>query len=258
LQKTPVPKKPQEKKKTLRMKLNIAYGRHGTVKAFEITEDQVRRSNILGKRLGVEVEGAAFGEQFAGYTFKIRGGADTEGFPMMYGVCAPARVSLLLKRGAVGYNAFRGRNGERRRKAIRGDIIGDDIAVLNLTVSKVGEKALEGVTDVSKPRTLGPKRVAAIRKLWSLPNNADVRKFVVKRKVSKKDKKDRFKGPKIQRLLTNKTRAQRTRKVKAQKTKLEASAQQRREWLSSVTRDRMKQRQRKQASAARVKAVKKH
>ena len=145
------------------MKLNIAYGRHGTVKAFDVSEDQVRKGNLIGKRLGAEVDGTAFGDQFTGYVFKIRGGSDTEGFPMVYGVAAPARVSLLLKRGACGYNAFRGRSGERRRKAIRGDIFGEDIAVLNVSVSKVGEEAIEGVTDESKPRRLGPKRVSAIR-----------------------------------------------------------------------------------------------
>jgi len=240
------------------MKLNIAYGRHGTVKTVDIPEDQVRRSGILGKRLGAEVDGAMFGEQFAGYNFKLRGGQDTEGFPMMFGVCAPARVSLLLNRGAVGFNAFRARNGERRRKAIRGDIIGEDISVINLAITKIGEKPLEGITDVSHPRALGPKRVAAIRKLWSLPRNADVRKFVVKRKVTKGGKKDRFKGPRIQRLITSKVRAARVKKVKIQKEELKESAAERREWLSSVTRDRMKHRQRVQASSSRVKAAKKH
>jgi small subunit ribosomal protein S6e len=239
------------------MKLNVAYGRHGTVKSFEIAEDQVRRSGILGKRLGVEVEGSVFGEQFTGYSFKIRGGQDTEGFPMMFGVCAPARVSLLLKRGAVGFNAFRARSGERRRKAIRGDIIGEDISVLNLVITKIGAKPLEGVTDVSHPRALGPKRVSAIRKLWSLPRNADVRKFVVKRKVSKAGKKDRFKGPRVQRLITSKVRAARVKKVKVQKEQLKESAAERREFLTTITRDRMKHRQTKLATASRVKAAKK-
>ena len=240
------------------MKINIAYGRHGTVKAFDVPEDQVRRGGIIGKRLGAEVDGTVFGPQFAGYSFKLKGGQDTEGFPMMYGVCAPARVSLLLKRGAVGYNEFRGRKGERRRKAIRGDIIGEDISMLNVAVLKVGDAALEGVTDVSNPRALGPKRVAAIRKLWNLPRTADVSKFVVKRKVSKAGKKDRFKGPSVQRLVSSKIRARRVQKVKARTASLKESATQRREYLSAVTRDRMTQRQRKQATVARKKVAKKN
>jgi small subunit ribosomal protein S6e len=236
------------------MKLNVAYGRHGTVKAFEVSEDQVRKGNLIGKRLGQEVDGSSFGEEFEGYVMKMRGGQDTEGFPMMYGVGAPARVSLLLKRGAVGYQAFRGRNGERRRKAIRGDIFGEDIAVLNVSVSKVGSNDLEGVTDESKPRPLGPKRVSTIRKLWNLPRDADVRKFVVKRKVSKEGKKDRFKSPVIQRLVTSKIRARRAKKVSVKLAGLKKAAQERREFLSTVTRERMQQRQRKSAILAREKA----
>ncbi len=238
-----------------RMKLNISLGRNGTTKTFEITDDQVRRGGIIGKRLGAEVDGSAFGEQFKGYSFKLRGGQDTEGFPMVFGVCAPARVSLLLKRGAVGFAAFRGRSGERRRKAVRGDIVGEDISVLSLTVTKQGEGALEGVTDVSNPRRLGPKRVSRIRKLWALPAGSDVRKFVVKRKVSGKKDKTRFKTPSIQRLITNKTRARRVKKVKVARARIQANAQVRREWTSSVTKDRMKQRQRKQSRLQRSKVV---
>lgn len=233
------------------MKINVSYARHGTVKSFDVTDDQVRRGGIFGKRLGAEVDGNTFGSQFDGYVFKLRGGQDTEGFPMMYGVCAPARVALLLKRGSVGYNAFRGRKGERRRKAVRGDIVQEDISMLNVSISKVGDNTLEGVTDVSKPRPLGPKRVSTIRKLWNLPRTADVKKFVVKRKVSKAGKKDRYKSPVVQRLITSKIRAQRVRKVAARKEGIKANATLRREWLSSVTRDRMKQRQRRQATATR-------
>jgi len=236
------------------MKLNIAYGRHGTVKAFDVSEDQVRKSNLIGKRLGAEVDGAALGDQFSGYIFKLRGGQDTEGFPMMYGVAAPARVSLLLKRGAVGYQAFRGRNGERRRKAIRGDIFGEDIAVLNVSVSKVGDNTLEGVTDVSNPRPLGPKRASAIRKLWNLPRDADVKKFVVKRKISKEGRKDRFKAPAIQRLVNNKIKARRAKKVQVRLQGLKKSAEERRSFLQTVAKHRMAQRQRKSAILARENA----
>ena len=247
------------------MKLNISYDKHGTVKAFEIKEDQVRRGGVLGKRLGAEVDGSAFGEVFAGYSFKLRGGQDDGGFPMMYGVCAPARVSLLLKRGACGYNAFRGRNGERRRKAVRGDIVGEDISVLNMSIVRVGEQPLEGVTDVSRPRALGPKRVSKIRALWNMDvdqskkgNNkeddkvrAGIRKFVIKRKVEKDGKKCRYKVPKVQRLITSSIRARRCKKVKTAKAAMAKNAAARREYLASITSDRLKQRQRRAARNAR-------
>ncbi|SCU67064.1 40S ribosomal protein S6, putative [Trypanosoma equiperdum] len=149
------------------MKLNIAYPRNGTVKQFEVADEVLRRVNLGDYRLGNEVDGVIFGEPFKGYTFKLQGGSDKEGFPMVQGVMAPSRVSLLVKRGAVGFNTFRGYQGERRRKSLRGCILASDIAVLNVIVVRVGEQPIEGVTDVSVPRRLGPKRANKIRKLFN-------------------------------------------------------------------------------------------
>jgi small subunit ribosomal protein S6e len=237
------------------MKINIAYPRNGTCKQFEVAEEQFRKGGSHGKRLGAEIDGAAFGEQFKGYIFRLKGGQDTQGFPMVCGVAAAARVSLLLKRGATGFAAFRGRAGERRRKAIRGDIVAADCAVLELTVVKTGDKPIEGVTDVVAPRRLGPKRANKIRKLFNLSEDDDVRKFVVKRKVTKAGKKDRFKAPRIQRLITPTVKARRAKKVTVRKEALKSSAVERRAWLSTVAKDRMKQRQRKAAAINRKKVA---
>ena len=86
---------------------------------------------------------------------------------------------------------------------------------------------------------------------------AGIRKFVIKRKVEKGDKKPRYKGPKVQRLITSKTRARRIRKVENRKDSMKNSAQVRRDWLSSVAKDRMKHRQRASAAATRKKMTKK-
>eukprot|EP00331_Platyophrya_macrostoma_P030125 CAMPEP_0176437370 /NCGR_PEP_ID=MMETSP0127-20121128/18579_1 /TAXON_ID=938130 /ORGANISM="Platyophrya macrostoma, Strain WH" /LENGTH=243 /DNA_ID=CAMNT_0017820979 /DNA_START=26 /DNA_END=753 /DNA_ORIENTATION=- len=235
------------------MKLNIAYPRNGTVKQFEVSDDVLRRVHLNDYRLGNEVDGAIFGDEFKGYTFRLKGGSDKDGFPMIQGVLAASRVSLLIKRGAKGFNAFRGSEGERRRKALRGCILGADIAVLNVTVTKTGENPIEGITDVSLPRRLGPKRANNIRKLFNLSREDDVRKFVVRRKVTKAGKKDRFKAPKIQRLVTPAIRARRAQKVKAAIAKVRASAAERREYLSLVATRRQAARQRKNALLHRQK-----
>lgn len=102
------------------------------------------------------------------------------------------------------------RTGERKRKSCRGCICGPDLAVIALRIEKKGEKDIEGVTDGDKPRRLGPKRANYIRKVFALRNNKkegkvdDVRKYVVRREIQKKDKTF-FKSPKIQRLITDKT-----------------------------------------------------
>merc|ERR1712147_511332 len=66
-----------------------------------------------------------------------------------------------------------------------------------LVVVKKGEQEIEGLTDVERPRRLGPKRAANIRKLFNLEKKDDVRKFVVRREAGKKKK-----APRIQRLVT--------------------------------------------------------
>jgi Ribosomal protein S6e len=60
------------------------------------------------------------------------------------------------------------RRGERKRKSVRGCIVGSDLAVLNLVITKKGDADLPGLTDLTIPRRLGPKRANKIRKLFNL------------------------------------------------------------------------------------------
>lgn len=81
----------------------------------------------------------------------------------------------------AGTPCFRGygrRNGERRRKSVRGCIVSPDLSVLNLIIVKKGENDLPGLTDTEKPRMRGPKRASKIRKLFNLSKEDDVRKYV--------------------------------------------------------------------------------
>ena len=94
------------------------------------------------------------------------------------------------------------RKGERYRKSCRGCIISHNIAVLHLVIVKKGDAELEGLTDKQIPRRLGPKRASKIRKLFALSKEDDVRKYVIRRKFTKKNGKEVTKAPKIQRLIT--------------------------------------------------------
>jgi hypothetical protein len=51
------------------------------------------------KRMAQEVQGDSLGDEFKGYIFKITGGNDKQGFPMMQGVLVQGRVRLLLRKG---------------------------------------------------------------------------------------------------------------------------------------------------------------
>ncbi len=90
------------------------------------------------------------------------------------------------------------RKGERKRKAVRGCIVGADIAVLSLVIVKRGVADLPGLTDVEVPRRLGPKRVDKIRKMFNLTKEDDPRDYIVRRKVKTKSGKVIIKKPKIQ------------------------------------------------------------
>merc|ERR1719158_1677289 len=55
------------------------------------------------------------------------------------------------------------RNGCRKRRSVRGCIVGQDLATMFLVITKKGEQELPGLTDDQRPRRLGPKRAANIR-----------------------------------------------------------------------------------------------
>jgi len=181
------------------MKLHIAYPTTGCQKVVEIDDERKLRA-FYDKRISHEVDGIHVGDNFKGYVFKITGGNDKQGFPMKQGVLTSQRVRLLM---AEGHSCYRPRKrGERKRKSVRGCIVSGDLSVLNLVVVKKGEQEVPGLTDVVKPRRLGPKRASKIRKLFNLGKEDDVRKFVVRRQVVKGDKKPKIKAPCIQRLIT--------------------------------------------------------
>ena len=88
-----------------------------------------------------------FLQEFKGYVFKIMGGQDKEGFPMKQGVLTPGRVRLLMTPGDKCFRGYGRKNGERRRKTVRGCIVSNELAVLNLMIVKKGMSASEHVPD---------------------------------------------------------------------------------------------------------------
>mmetsp|Transcript_92808 Transcript_92808/g.200628 ORF Transcript_92808/g.200628 Transcript_92808/m.200628 type:complete len:160 (+) Transcript_92808:212-691(+) len=120
---------------------------------------------------------------------------------MLNGVLVKGRVRLLLR---VGQNLNRyKRNGYRKRKSVRGCIVGEDISTLNLQVITQGEKKVEGLSDVALPNRKGPKRASKIKKLFNLGPEENVCRLVARRLVKEYDNGfKKFKAPKVQRLVT--------------------------------------------------------
>ncbi len=120
-----------------------------TRKSYQTQVEQDKAISLLGKRIGDEITGDLFG--LSGYTLKITGGSDKDGFPMHPSVQGQGRKRALLTAPPGFHPKLK---GERRRKTVRGNTISTDIMQINCKVIKKGDKPLEE-TFPSKAKTEG-------------------------------------------------------------------------------------------------------
>ena len=213
------------------MIVNIAYPRNATQKIWKLDDEKIF-SKFYDKKIGQEVDADFIAPEFKGYKVQITGGSDKNGFCMKQGVNTKNLVKLLLAKGSVGY--FCKREGVRKRRTVRGCIVGPGIAAVNCIITKKGEGEIAGLTDKSIPRRLGPKRANKIRKLFNIPRHSqnigkkdakkvqishqDVCRLVVRRQTKEINGKKLYKAPKIQRLVTQ---DRLNRKIRRRKEKYE-------------------------------------
>merc|ERR1719261_2368589 len=151
------------------------------------------------------------------------------------------------------------RKGCRKRKSVRGCVVGPDLAVLSLVVAKKGAEEVPGLTDDQKPRRLGPKRASHIRKLFNLEKKDDVRNFVVRRVIKEGEgkKKGKSKAPKIQRLITSLTLQRKRKHRSSVRNKMEEAKVEKKAYAERLTEYRHELKERRAAEVAKKKKDKK-
>ena len=117
--------------------------------AFKIVVSEKELSYQLEVDDGKQLNGLKIGEEFDGqivgldgYTLKITGGSDKNGFAMKKDVDGPRRIKSLLT-GGVGYKPKA--DGVKRRKTVRGNTISEDIVQINTIVAKAGSKSISDI-----------------------------------------------------------------------------------------------------------------
>ncbi len=108
--------------------------------AYQVTASGAAANKFIGKSIGDTVSGDAVG--LAGYTLKLTGGTDKDGFPMRPDLPGPGRRKILVA-GGVGFHPEA--EGVRKRKAMRGREISSDIAQINSVVVEYGQKPLSEI-----------------------------------------------------------------------------------------------------------------
>ncbi|MDI6866421.1 30S ribosomal protein S6e [Methanoculleus sp.] len=109
-----------------------------TGRSYKVDATGPAAGALVGRHIGDEIDGGVLG--FAGYKIRITGASDRTGIPARRDLPGPARRRLLLARG-VGFHPIR--EGERRRKSVRGNEISADIVQINAVVAQRGAKPLE-------------------------------------------------------------------------------------------------------------------
>ena len=103
--------------------------------SYQVEVDDTKALN--GLVIGDEFDGGIVG--LDGYTLKITGGSDKNGFTMKKDVPGTRRIKSLLT-GGIGYHPKA--DGVKRRKTVRGNTIADDIVQINTVVVNQGTKPI--------------------------------------------------------------------------------------------------------------------
>ena len=111
------------------------------------TVEGAKAQALVGKAIGDEVDGKLLG--IGNMKLKITGGTDKDGIPMRFDIQGGAKKRAMLS-GGVGFKP--NDRGERRRKLVRGRVVGEDTMQINSVVMAEAAPAA--------PKTPAPEKKA--------------------------------------------------------------------------------------------------
>jgi len=141
-------------------KFKVIVSDPSTAKSKVVELEGARAVPLIGKRIGEALDGTVVG--MAGTKMQITGGSDKDGFPMRPDIHGGVRISVVLSEG-VGFHP--NEEGQRQRKAVRGNVITEDIVQINM-------KALEKEKKAEKPKKTRKPKVEAKAKTEPEPEQA--------------------------------------------------------------------------------------
>jgi small subunit ribosomal protein S6e len=110
-----------------KFKIIVSDPETGTSRVIELEE--TRAVPLIGRKIGDVIDGSVV--DLPGHKAQIIGGSDKDGFPMRRDVHGGVRRRVILS-GGVGFNPQK--EGERRRKTVRGNVITDEVVQLNMKI----------------------------------------------------------------------------------------------------------------------------
>ncbi|MEM3399301.1 MAG: 30S ribosomal protein S6e [Candidatus Micrarchaeia archaeon] len=116
-----------------------------TGKSYQTELPKGKEGLLVGMKIGSEIDGGVIGA--TGYKLRITGGTDKDGFPMLPSITGAGKQKVLLSK-PPGFRPKR--EGERRRKTIRGNVISDATMQVNTVVLEYGPKPLEETIVIEK------------------------------------------------------------------------------------------------------------
>jgi small subunit ribosomal protein S6e len=122
-------------------------------------QKELKEADMLqGNKIGSKIKGDSIG--LPGYEFEMTGGSDNCGFPMRKDVEGTERKKILAVDG-VGLKTKR--RGQKQRKTVRGNTIGQSTTQINLKIIKYGKEKL-GLVEEEKKEDSSEKPVGEVPK----------------------------------------------------------------------------------------------